>query len=262
MTNSAFTPSDGSHSSPLELCNRCELAVNALSSAKPISPPDGVAGESYYCYVDFQNRIYEVNWTNEAQYPNLSSFPEVDGTVHTVPLSDELTKAYAASVLLNYGTDGCVRCSHLEPLPIIKLAHPNDLSRLRIQHEFEMLKEMRRHSLPVPIFDDNPMIDNAGIFGYRMERLLPIDFSNTQAISDDLKTILKQVHDSGFSHGDLNPSNIMRNDNGSLVLIDPSRGGPLGQQVPHYIPSYQYDGTVFSTTTDEKYLKMYFSATL
>lgn len=173
-----------------------------------------------------------------------------------------MAKAYAESVYVNYGTDGCVRCSHLEPLPIIKLAHPNKISRLRIQHEFDMLKEMRRHSLPVPIFDDNPMLDDEGVFGYRMEQLFPIDFSNTQAISDDLKTLVNQVHESGFSHGDLNPSNVMRNSNGSLVLIDPSRGGPLGQGVPHYIPSYQYEGTVFSTTTDEKYLKKYFSAVL
>ncbi|RMY42086.1 hypothetical protein D0866_00141 [Hortaea werneckii] len=131
-----------------------------------------------------------------------------------------------------------------------------------VLHEFEMLKRLKRCYLPVPIFDDNPIIDNEGIFGYRMEQLFPIDFSNTQAISDDLKTIAKQVHGSGFSHGDLNPSNVMRNGNGSLVLIDPSRSGPLGQEVPHYIPSYQYEGTVFSTTTDEKYLKMYFSAVL
>ncbi|RMY82612.1 hypothetical protein D0861_07813 [Hortaea werneckii] len=223
---------------------------------------NGAAGESYYCYVDFRNRICEVNWTNTAQYPGLSSFPKVDGTVHNVPLSDEVAKAFAGSDLLNYGTDGCVRCSHLEPLPIIKLAHPNKLARLRIQHEFHMLKEMRRHSLPIPIFDDNPIIDNDGIFGYRMEQLFPIDFSNTQAVSDDLKTIVNQIHDSGFSHGDLNPSNVMRNSTGSLVLIDPSRGGPLGQEVPHFIPSYQYEGTVFSTTTDEEYLKRYFSAVL
>lgn len=104
-TNSAFTPSDRSRSSPLELCNHCELAANAPSSAKPISPPDGVADKSYYCYVDFQNRIYEVNWTNKAQYPNLSSFPETDGTVHKVNLSDEVNKAFAGSILLNYGTE-------------------------------------------------------------------------------------------------------------------------------------------------------------
>ncbi|KAI7343415.1 hypothetical protein KC354_g15671 [Hortaea werneckii] len=173
-----------------------------------------------------------------------------------------MAKAYAESVLVNHGTDGCVRCSHLEPLPIIKLAHPNRLSRLRIQHEFEVLKKLNCCCLPVPIFDDNPMIDNEGIFGYRMEQLFPIDFSDTKAISDDLKAIVSLVHDSGFSHGDLNPSNVMRNGNGSLVLIDPSRGGLLGEQVPHYIPWYQYEGTVFSTTTDKKYLKMYFAAVL
>lgn len=57
VRNSAFTPCDGSRSSPVEFCKHCELTVNSPSPAKPISPPDGAAGESYCCYVDFQNRI-------------------------------------------------------------------------------------------------------------------------------------------------------------------------------------------------------------
>lgn len=164
------------------------------------------------------------------QYPSLSLFPRIDATVHLVALSDAMAKVSAASVLLNYGTDGCIRCSHLEPLPIIKISHPNKTSRIRIQHESKMLKEMKRYSLPVPSFGNEPLIDDEGIFGYRMELLSPIDFSDLGAVSDDLKAIIDRVHDCGFSHGDLNPSNIMRNGSGSLVIIDPSFSGPLGQQ--------------------------------
>lgn len=206
--------------------------------------------------------MHEIQWTNTAQYPNLSSFPEFDGTSNKVTLSDAMAKAFAASTLINYGTDGCIRCSHVEPLPIIKLAHPNRLSRLRIRHEFEMLKEMKRCSLPVPTFGTEPLIDGDGIFGYRMERLLPIKFSNLKAVSQDVRAVVNRLHDCGFSHGDLNPSNVMQNGNGNLVLIDPSLSGPLGEHIPDHIPWLQYESTLFCTTTDEKYLKMYFGCDL
>jgi hypothetical protein len=194
------------------------------------------------------------------QYPSLSIFPRIDVTVHSVALSDAMAKVLAASVLLNHCTDGCIRCSHLEPLPIIKISHPNKTSRLRIQHEFKMLKEMKRYSLPVPSFGNEPLIDDEGIFGYRMELLSPIDFSGLGAVSDDLKAIIDRVHDCEFSHGDLNPSN-MRNGSRSLVIIDPSFSGPLGQQIPDYIQSPQHESSVFSTTADEGYMKRFFSLT-
>ena len=249
-------------SSPLKACHSCVLTLDAPSQAQPISPPVNAAGKSQYSYyVDFQSRIYQIYWTNTLQHPNLSRFPTIDGTAHLVMLSDKMAKVWAASKLLNYGTDGCIRCLHLEPLPIIKIAHPNRLSRLRVQHEFEMLKEMKHCSLPIPSFGHEPLIDDEGIFGYRMELLFPIDFSDVSAVSEDLKAIVSRVHDCGFSHGDLNPSNVMRNSSGSLVLIDPSFSGPNGRLVPDHIPSSQYKGTTFCTTTDEEYLKMFFGCT-
>lgn len=261
--SSALFRYSGSCLVPLDACHRCAPTTDVPPLAQPISPPVKAAGEPYYsCYVDFRSRIHEIHWTDSRQYPNISRFPAIDGTVNTVVLSDAMAKAYAASTLLNYGTDGCIRCLHLEPLPIIKLAHPNKLSRLRIQHEFEMLKEMKRCSLPVPTFGNEPLIDDEGIFGYRMEHLSPIDFSDVKALSEDLKAIINRVHDCGLSHGDLNPSNIMRNATGSLVLIDPSLSGPLGKHIPDHIPWSQYKSTVFCTTTEERYMKEFFSAVL
>ena len=121
-----------------------------------------------------------------------------------------------------------------------------------------MVKEMARHALPVPSVGDEPLIDDEGMFGYRMELLFPIDFSDLNAISRPLRNIVSRLHNCRFSHGDLNPSNIMRNGQGGLVLIDPSLSGQLGQQVPDFIPQSQYESTVFDTTTDENYLDKFF----
>lgn len=143
----------------------------------------------------------------------------------------------------------------------MKIAQPERLSRLRIQHEFEMLEEMKRCSLPVPSFGNEPLSDNEGIFGYRMELLSPIDFTNLSAVSEDLEAIMNSVHNCGFSHGGLNTSNVMRNRSGSLVLIDPSFSGRLGRQKPDHVPSSQYEGTVSCTTTDQRYLEMFFGCT-
>lgn len=195
------------------------------------------------------------------QYPSLAAFPRINGSVRPIVLSDTMANALAASALLNYGTDGHVRCSHVGPLPIIKMCHPNKTSRLRIQHEFEMLKEMGHRALSVPLFGNEPMVDDEGIFGYRMELLTPIDFSALGAVSNDLKAIVDRMHDCGLSHGDLNPSNIMRTSSGSLVMIDPSSSGLLGEEIPDYIMSQQYESGVFCTTADEKYLKMFFGRT-
>ena len=84
-----------------------------------------------------------------------------------------------------------------------------------------MLKQMKRYSLPIPSFSNEALIDDEGVFGYRMELLSPSDFSDFSAVSDILKAIVNRVHECGLSHGDLNPSNpsnpsnVMRNSSGS-----------------------------------------------
>lgn len=259
MRSSAFFTHDESRS---PLCNDCNSRVhpgNAPAPAQPISPPVEAADDLYYSsrYVDFEPRVYQIYWTDTPHYPNLSNFPVIDGTIRSVTLSERMAMAVAPSALINYGTDGCVRCSHLDPLPIVKISHPNNKSRLRIQHEYKILKEMKSRSLSVPSFAKEPLIDEEGIFGYRMELLFPIDLYDLEAVSEELGAIIDRVHGCGLPHGDLNPSNIMRNASGDIVLIDPSFAGPLGQEIPDDI-SLQHEGNVFCTTTDEKHMAMFF----
>lgn len=193
-------------------------------------------------------------------YPDLAHFPSLQGTCKPVALSAPLAELFATSTLINYGVDGCIRCSHdNERLPIVKIALPRPVSRARIQHEIKMLQEMKRYSIPVPEFDPTPLVDVEGIYGYRMEKLLPLDFKNLVSVAKELRHIVDRLHECGLSHGDLNPSNVMRDKSGRLVLIDPSFSGKLGEPTPGHIPSWQYEGSVFSTTTDDKYLQQFFS---
>lgn len=196
-------------------------------------------------------------------YPDLAHFPSLqEGTTYEpVPLSPPLADLFASSTLLNYGVDGCIRCTHsdTELLPIVKIALPRQISRARIQYEIAMLQELKRYSIPLPEFDSTPLVDAEGdIFGYRMEKLFSLDFKALGAVAKELREIVERLHESGFSHGDLNPSNVMRDGRGRLVLIDTSFSGRIGEVVPGHVPEWQYEGGVFSTATDEEYLEKFF----
>lgn len=195
-------------------------------------------------------------------YPDLANFPSLqEGTTYEpVLLSPPLADLFASSTLLNYGVDGCILCSHdTELLPIVKIALPRQISRTRLRYEIAMLQELKRHSIPLPEFDAVPLVDAEGsIFGYRMEKLFSLDFKALGSVKDELREIVSRLHESGFSHGDLNPSNVMRDGRGGLVLIDTSFSGRIGEVVPGHVPEWQYEGGVFSTSTDEKYLEKFF----
>lgn len=248
-------------------CTICSLAPPNPPQARPISAPftPDTNKDLSTCFIEFANKIYQIYWKKPStQYPNLSNFPSLqEGTTsNPVLLSPPIAELFATSTLLNHGVDGCIRCSHsdTELLPIVKIALPRQISRARVQYEIEMLKEMKRYSIPVPAFDSTPLVDAEGdVFGYRMEKLFSLDFKNLGSVAKELREIVDRLHECGFSHGDLNPSNVMRDGSGRLVLIDPSFSGRLGEDIPSHVPEWQYEGGVFSTTTDEKYLKQFFS---
>lgn len=247
-------------------CTICSPAPPNPPQALPISAPftpDNNEDLST-CFIEFANKIYQIYWKEPStQYPNLTNFPSLqkDTTSNPVLLSPPIAELFATSTLLNHGVDGCIRCTHnTELLPIVKIALPRQISRARVQYEIAMLQEMKRCGIPVPVFDPMPLVDVEGdVFGYRMEKLFSLDFKNLGSVKEELKEIVDRLHKCGFSHGDLNPSNVMRDGRGRLVLIDPSFSGRIGEVVPGHVPSWQYEGSVFSTATDEKYLKQFFS---
>lgn len=248
-------------------CNICSLASPNPPQARPISAPftPDTNKDLSTCFIEFANKVYQIYWKEPStQYPDLTNFPSLqkDTTSKPILLSPPIAKLFASSTLLNHGVDGCIRCTHsdTEKLPIVKIALPRQISRARVQYEIAMLKEMKRCGIPVPEFDAMPLVDaEGGVFGYRMEKLFSLDFKNLGSVAEELREIVGRLHACGFSHGDLNPSNVMRDGRGRLVLIDTSFSGRIGEVVPSHVPSWQYEGSVFSTSTDEKYLKQFFS---
>lgn len=245
-------------------CTICSPAPPNPPQALPISAPFFECDEDLStCFIEFAGKIYQIYWKEPStQYPDLSNFPSLqEGTTSKpVPLSPPLANLFASSTLLNYGVDGCIRCSHdTELLPIVKIALPRQISRARLRYEIAMLQELKRHSIPLPAFDSTPLVDAEGdIFGYRMEKLFSLDFKALGAVTKELREIVERLHACGFSHGDLNPSNVMRDGRGRLVLIDTSFSGRIGEVVPGHVPEWQYEGGVFSTATDETYLEEFF----
>lgn len=247
-------------------CTICSPASPNPPQALPISAPfvSDTNKDLSTCFIEFANKIYQIYWKEPStQYPNLSNFPSLqEGTTYKpILLTPPIAELFASSTLLNYGVDGCIRCTHdTEQLPIVKIALPRQISRARVQYEISMLKEMKRCGIPLPEFDSTPLMDAEGdIFGYRMEKLFPLDFKALGSVAKELREIVDRLHECGFSHGDLNPSNVMRDGRGRLVLIDLSFSGKIGEDIPGHVPEWQYEGGVFSTTTDEKYLEKFFS---
>ncbi|KAK5699197.1 hypothetical protein LTR17_023450 [Elasticomyces elasticus] len=114
-------------------------------------------------------------------------------------------------------------------------------------------------SLPVPKYDSEPLIDKEGIYGYRMQKLHPLDFEKTGQYLSQIEAVLDKVHAMQFSIGDLHPGNVMLNDNGDIILIDLSYAGRLDHAIPSHIPGHVYgEARHFQSNGDQQRLKTYF----
>lgn len=245
----------------------CSLALNNPLQALLILAPFTLDTNEDLstCFIEFANKIYQIYQKEPSiQYLNLSNFPSLQEGTTSKPilLSPLIAELFASSTLLNYGVDGCIRYIHsnTELLPIVKIVLPRQISRARIQYEIEILKEIKRYRIPIPAFDPILLVDTEGdVFGYRIEKLFSLDFKNLGAIAKELREIVDRLYKCSFSYRDLNPSNIIRDRRGRLVLIDPSFSRKIREDIPSYVPSQQYKGSMFSTTTNDKYLKQFFS---
>lgn len=122
-------------------CTICSPAPPNPPQALPISAPftpDTNEEDLSTCFIEFANKIYQIYWKEPStQYPDLDNFPSLqEGTTYEpVLLSPPLAELFASSTLINYGVDGCIRCSHdTELLPIVKIALPRQIYRHSILH--------------------------------------------------------------------------------------------------------------------------------
>ncbi|KAK5109380.1 hypothetical protein LTR62_007046 [Meristemomyces frigidus] len=180
----------------------------------PVSPSGGESGEPYQCYVDSANRIWKTFWDGPSM-----RYPDLHKTIlHPIDLSPEAAAAWSKTKLLALGANAVIRAYEEEKEsahPILKFAHPNSTARQLLQHEFEVMQTLSSLCLPgIAKTHPTPLVDEEGIFGFRLQRLYPIPFTEIQNYTRDLQILLEGLHIRGYCHGDVGPSNVMRNSQG------------------------------------------------
>jgi len=234
-------------------------------TAHPVSPPDRAINDNakcreYTCAAEFESELYSIKWAGTMQYPELQGFPNIsDVECSKVQLSSPMQEAWSCSTLITYGADAVVRCAHSGRFPVLKLAHLKQESKARLQHELTTMQELNRVSLALPLYDPKPLSDVDGVFGYRLEKLIPLSPNELNSRRSDIWSVVDRLHHAGFCHGDLTPSNVMKNAFGDIIIIDFSFAGRIGAPIPDYIPSWMYRSSHFHTLPDLEALNRFFA---
>jgi hypothetical protein len=217
-----------------------------------VSPPSRAEKAGHYtCLIEHQQKPYFITWSGSARQPDITQFSTSDWNCKPVDLGLRMSDIWSDSMFVNYGADATLRCSHLGPYPIIELSHHGGEFRLRVQHEFEIIQGMTTvaSSLPIPKIDEHPLLDHQGIFGYRLEHLFCLEVHELLRRLPELRKAVQQLHKAGYSHGDLSQSNIMKNKDGAIVLIDFGYAGKIGAQVPSSVPPWIYEASEDAVVT-------------
>jgi serine/threonine protein kinase len=159
---------------------------------------------------------------------------------------------WRGSKIIDYGSSASIRITEDDSFPIVKLAHPDELSIKLIQHEFNVLANLAKLGLPVVEFDQHPILDNGVTCGYRMKKLTKLELSEFRSRTDEIKHTLDRFHSAGFCHGDFTPSNIMKDESGRIILIDLSFAGQLGSAVPSFFPTWVHSDGMYGIDSDLK----------
>jgi tRNA A-37 threonylcarbamoyl transferase component Bud32 len=219
-----------------------------------VSSPSKAEKAGYHtCIIEHQNKPYSITWSRSAKQPDITQLStKPDWKCKQVDLGLEISDIWSGSMFVNYGADAILRCSHSGLYPIIKLAHQGEEFHLRIQHEFGIIQDMSRNamSLPIPKVDEHPLLDDQGIYGYRLEHLFCLEKNELLQRLPEIRQAVQQLHEAGFSHGDLSQSNVMKNKGGAIVLIDFGYAGKIGTQVPSSVPRWVYENAVVTVDAD------------
>jgi len=87
-----------------------------------------------------------------------------------------------------------------------------------------------------------PVVDGGHICGYRIQPLTKLTPSELRYRQHDIRLVLWRLHAAGFCHGDINPSNIMKDGSDRIVLIVFGFAGRAGGGVLTFIPRWVYAG--------------------
>ncbi|KAI5272043.1 hypothetical protein E4T47_04640 [Aureobasidium subglaciale] len=224
--------------------DQCQLA----------SIPDRAESPGHYtCIVDYLNKPHSITWNGSLQYPDVTLLPAgPDYDLREIDLGTVMNNIWSNSTLVDFGSDAVIRCSHAHPYPMVKIAHTGREGRSRIEHEFQMIQDMRNTNrmLPIPKTSDRPLFDDQGVCGYAMEHLTRLDMEERVKRVSEIQKAVRNLHEAGFSHGDLSLSNVMKNKDGAITLIDFGCTGRLGTQVSECVPAWVYKDAIVTTEPD------------
>jgi serine/threonine protein kinase len=203
-------------------------------SAQPITFP---YPKDNHCTVniDFDGNEYLLQWDGDwRELPDLTLFPLVtNATVTPVFHSSGVSDIWTRSQVLNFGADAHLRVldSCTDEFPICKIAL-DGRQRLLLQDEFSILRDLSSHNIPVVRTHQQPLIDENGVFGFRMERLIDLNMETAANYIPNIRKAVDDVHRCGIVHHNLSRSNIMLNQQGLITLIDFGRAGYAGEKIP------------------------------
>ena len=184
--------------------------------------------------IDNDKKEYRISWSGDwRQPPDLRSFPQVEASVTPILHSQEVEGLWAKSYVLKYGADSHIRILENDDggaFPVIKCGTDNRQRRL-IRDEFSILLYLASHDCPVVRVHPEPLTDDAGIFGFRMEKLIEIEVANGQPYAAQIASCMKEIHQKGVIHNDLSPSNVMKSTDGRVTLIDFGRAGYISDWI-------------------------------
>ncbi|KAK8142784.1 hypothetical protein G3M48_008263 [Beauveria asiatica] len=208
--------------------------------AQALTPPQRAETSNYIeIIVDYNRRPFSITWQRGTRYPNLDTFPTfTDAVVNPITQTASMRALWTQSVTFGYGSCGMLRIQDNVCFPVIKLAHSDRRFMQMIQHEFALLTSMALLDsfLPVVRVDQQPILENGEICGFRMKRLSEMCRSSLISRKSDIQDALQRLHSAGFCHGDIRGNNIMEDGAGRIMFIDFGLGGRIGSDAPEFFP--------------------------
>ncbi|KAF1952056.1 hypothetical protein CC80DRAFT_453112 [Byssothecium circinans] len=190
--------------------------------------------DRYAMNIEHEGHEYRVCWSgNWRDTPDLSYFPQVDASVTPIPHSREVEELWAKSHVVTCGADSHIRILYdkEDAFPVLKVGM-DDRQRRLIRDEFSILCYLASHGCPVVRVHPEPLVDDEGIFGFMMEELFEIKVASGHVYTAQITSSIEQIHQKGVIHNDLSPSNLMKNKEGRVTLIEFGHAGYLGDQIP------------------------------
>ncbi|KIH86558.1 hypothetical protein SPBR_08902 [Sporothrix brasiliensis 5110] len=189
--------------------------------------------------IDFEKEEYRVSWAGSwRDTPDLTTFPDIadTNTATRIHHSAQVHEIWAKSSTVCHGSDSHIRlldpCVQDDDFPVCKVA-VNACQRRSIQDEFVLLQKLVAQKAPVVSVHPDPLVDEDGIFGFRMEQLIKVPVRTLiQQHADEVQTIMQQIHDAGVVHNDFHPGNVMQRPDKTMIIIDFGRAGFVGQDIP------------------------------